>query len=111
MNLLYVDSYSEPMTFTLYTTDYEACMQRGCRDDVIRSAFAIEVKSARSTDATLCIQYNDSIVFDCITSTAQKPIIFPRPKIIIPKELTNETNMKDGKDVESKPTTQTYTSE
>ncbi len=69
LNLLYVDSYSEPMTFTLYTTDYEACMQEGCRDDVIRTAFAIEVQSARSTDATLCIQYNDSIVFDCITST------------------------------------------
>ena len=100
MNLLYVDSYSEPMTFTLYTTDYEACMGEGCRDDVIRSAFAIEVKSARSTDTTLCIQYNDSIVFDCITSTAQKPIMFPRPKVTIPKALINEPEKKDLKEGE-----------
>ena len=41
LNLLYVDSYSEPMKFTLYTTDYEASVGKGCRDDVIRSAFAI----------------------------------------------------------------------
>ena len=103
LNLLYVDSYSEPMTFTLYTTDYEACMGEGCRDDVIRSAFAIEVKSARSTDTTLCIQYNDSIVFDCITSTAQKPIMFPRPKVTIPKALINEPEKKDLKEGEEQP--------
>ena len=98
LNLLSVDSYSEPMTFTLYTTNYEACMQEGCRDDVIHKAYAIECKSARSTDVTLVIQYNDSIVFDCVTSTKQKPIMFPRPHIVIPKELKNETEKKDGQE-------------
>ena len=86
LNILFIDSYSEPMTFTLYTTDYEACMMEGCRDDVIHKAFALEVKSARSTDVTLCIQYNDSIVFDCITSTKQKPIMFPMTRAKLDKE-------------------------
>jgi len=69
LNILFVDSYSEPMTFKLYTTDYEACMMEGSRDDVIHKAFAFEVKSGRGCDVTYCIQYNDSIILDCITST------------------------------------------
>lgn len=69
LNILYVDSYSEPMVFEHYTTDYEACMMEGCRDDVIHKAYAFEVKSGRGCDVTLAVQYNDSIIFDCVTST------------------------------------------
>ena len=49
------------------------------------------------------MQYNDSIIFDCITSTAQKPIMFPRPKVTIPKELINEPEKKDLKEGEEQP--------
>jgi hypothetical protein len=65
------------MTFTLYTTEYEACMSEGSRDDVMHKSFVIQVNSSRGVDVTLCNQYNDSIIFDCITSTRQKPIMFP----------------------------------
>jgi hypothetical protein len=80
LNILHVESFAEPMTFTLYTTNYEACMMEGARDDVMHKVFAFEVQSSRGVDVTLCNQYNDSIVFDCITSTRQKPIIFPLGK-------------------------------
>jgi hypothetical protein len=43
------------------------------------------------------MQYNDSIIFDCITSTEQRPIMFPRPKVKIPKELKNKPEKKDLK--------------
>lgn len=80
LNILHVESFAEPMTFTLFTTNYEACMMEGARDDVMHKVFAFEVQSSRGVDVTLCNQYNDSIVFDCITSTRQKPIIFPLGK-------------------------------
>lgn len=55
LNILYVDSYAEPMSFKLFTADYEACMEEGSRDDIIHKAFALRVKSARGEDVTLCI--------------------------------------------------------
>jgi hypothetical protein len=77
LNILYVESFAEPMTFTLYTTNFEANLAEGCRDDVMHKSFAFSVQSTRGVDVTLCNQYNDSIIFDCITSTRQKPISFP----------------------------------
>jgi hypothetical protein len=55
------------------------------------------VKSGRGVDVTLCLQYNDSIIFDCITSTKQKPISFPVTK----QELDEEKyeDLKACKDV------------
>ena len=41
LNVLSVDSYSNPMQFKLYTTKYEACMDEGMSDDVIQKALAI----------------------------------------------------------------------
>jgi len=35
LNVLSIDSYSQPMKFELYTTDYEACMNEGMSDDSI----------------------------------------------------------------------------
>ncbi len=35
LNVLSIDSYSSPMKFELYTTDYEACMDEGMSDDLI----------------------------------------------------------------------------
>lgn len=36
--------------------------------------------SARGVDVALCLQYNDRIVFDCVTSTRQNPICLPIEK-------------------------------
>ena len=36
--------------------------------------------SARGLDVTFVAQYNDRIIYDCITSVVQKPIRFPLPK-------------------------------
>jgi len=77
VNLLQVDAYAQPVRFELYTTEYEACMEEGCRDDFLHSAFAIKVNSARGVDVALAVQYNDGVVFDCITSTAQLPMMVP----------------------------------
>jgi len=77
VNLLQVDAYAQPVRFKLYTTEYEACMEEGCRDDVIHSAFVIKVNSMRGVDVALAVQYNDGVVFDCITSTKQLPIMVP----------------------------------
>lgn len=35
MNVLSIDSYSNPMKFELYTTNFEACMEEGMSDDSI----------------------------------------------------------------------------
>ena len=35
LNVLSIDSYSSPMRFELYTTEYEACMDEGMSDDSI----------------------------------------------------------------------------
>lgn len=86
LNLLVVESYAEPMTFTLYTTEYEACMTEGSRDDVMHKSFVIQVNSSRGVDVTLCNQYNDCIIFDCITSTKQAAIKFPFNKKVNTEE-------------------------
>lgn len=65
------------MVFQLYQTTYEACMTGGCRDDIIQRAFAIRVQSMRGQDVALAIQYNDAVIFDCITSTVQNPMKMP----------------------------------
>jgi hypothetical protein len=52
-------------------------MLGGSRDDNIYKSYAIQVNSSRGVDVTLVNQYNDAIIFDCITSTKQKPIKFP----------------------------------
>lgn len=69
LNILHVDVFASPMTFTHWRTEYEACMQGGTRDDVIRKSFVLQVQSSRGNDVTLVNQYNDSIIFDCITAT------------------------------------------
>ena len=54
-------------------------MEGGVRDDCIYKSFITSVTSARGLDVSFVCQYNDSIIFDCITSTKQKPIRFPMP--------------------------------
>lgn len=77
LNILSMDTYSSPQQFKLFTTTYEACMQEGCRSDVCHLAYCIKVITSRGVDVALCMQFNDSIVFDCITSTSQEPIQVP----------------------------------
>ena len=84
LNVLSIDSYSSPMKFELYTTSYEACMNEGMNDDSIQSCIAMQVTSVRGLDVTFVAQYNDRIIFDCITSTKQLPMRFPLPAT--PKE-------------------------
>lgn len=79
LNVLSIDSYSSPMKFELFVTNYEACMQEGMSDDSIQNCIAMQVASSRGLDVTLCAQYNDRIIFDCVTSTVQQPIRFPMP--------------------------------
>ena len=79
LNVLSVDSYSNPMQFKLYTTKYEACMDEGMSDDVIQKALAIQLTSERGLDVAFVAQYNDRIIFDCVTSTKQLPLRFPTP--------------------------------
>ena len=54
-------------------------MEGGIRDDVIFKAFITQLRSVRGIDVSFVCQYNDSIIFDCITSTKQLPIRFPMP--------------------------------
>ena len=61
------------------TTKYEAGMDGGIRDDCIYKAIVTQVTSARGIDVAFACQYNDAIIFDCITSTKQHPIRFPLP--------------------------------
>jgi len=79
LNVLSVDSYSTPMKFELFTTTYEACMDEGMNDDSINKCIAMAVTSARGLDVSFIAQYNDRIIFDCITSTKQLPVRFPLP--------------------------------
>jgi len=77
LNVLSIDSYSQPMKFELFTTDYEACMDEGMSDDTIQKCVATQVTSVRGLDVAFVAQYNDRVIFDCITSTKQPPIRFP----------------------------------
>ena len=43
-------------------------MNSGIVDDYIFSAFVTQVTSSRGLDVTFIVQYNDAVVFDCITS-------------------------------------------
>lgn len=54
-------------------------MSGGIRDDCIYNAFVMQVTSVRGLDVSFVCQYNDAIIFDCITSTKQLPIRFPMP--------------------------------
>ena len=54
-------------------------MDGGIRDDCIYNAFVMQVTSVRGLDVSFVCQYNDAIIFDCITSTKQLPIRFPMP--------------------------------
>ena len=77
LNVLHVDPFSQ--NIELLETAYEAEMNGGIRDDVIYKAFVTQVTSIRGLDVSFICQYNDSIIFDCITSTKQLPIRFPMP--------------------------------
>lgn len=79
LNVLSIDSYSSPMKFELFTTTYEACMDEGMADDAIQRCVAMQMTSARGLDVTFVAQYNDRIIYDCITSLYQAPIRFPLP--------------------------------
>ena len=54
-------------------------MDEGMSDDVIQKALAIQVNSERGLDVAFVAQYNDRIIFDCVTSTKQLPLRFPTP--------------------------------
>lgn len=69
LNVLSIDSYSKPMRFELFTTNYEACMDEGMSDDCIKNCIALCVTSARGLDVAFVAQYNDRVVYDCVTST------------------------------------------
>ena len=79
LNILSIDSYSSPMKFELYTTHYEACMEEGMSDDSIQKCIVTQVTSARGLDVAFVAQYNDRVIYDCITSTKQLPVRFPLP--------------------------------
>ena len=63
-------------------------MSGGIRDDCIYNAFVMQVTSVRGLDVSFVCQYNDAIIFDCITSTKQLPIRFPMP-------LSNKTEDRE----------------
>ena len=63
-------------------------MNGGIRDDCIYNAFVMQVTSVRGLDVSFVCQYNDAIIFDCITSTKQLPIRFPMP-------LSNKTEDRE----------------
>ena len=79
LNILHVDPFASPMKFELWTTTYEAGMDGGIRDDCIYNCFVMQVTSVRGLDVSFVCQYNDAIIFDCITSTKQLPVRFPLP--------------------------------
>ena len=92
LNVLSIDSYSKTMKFELFTTDYDAQMNEGMSDDSIQSCVAISVTSVRGLDVALVAQYNDRIVFDCVTSTKQLPVRLPLPQNAKELELWKETD-------------------
>jgi hypothetical protein len=67
LNVLNVDPFGK--RFELFETSYEAEMKGGIRDDIIFKSFVTQVTSVRGLDVSFICQYNDSIIFDCITST------------------------------------------
>ena len=77
LNVLDIDPFSQKVQ--LLESPYEAEMRGGIRDDMIFKAYVLQVTSARGLDVAFICQYNDSIIFDCITSTKQLPIRFPMP--------------------------------
>ena len=79
LNVLQVDPFASPQRFELLETVYEAEMKGGIRDDCIYNAFVMQVTSVRGLDVSFVCQYNDAIIFDCITSTKQLPLRFPMP--------------------------------
>ena len=79
LNVLSIDTYATPMRFELYTTTYEASMEEGMNDDQFQSCIAMQVTSSRGLDVALVAQYNDRIIYDCVTSTVQQPVRFPLP--------------------------------
>ena len=52
LNILHVDPYASPMKFELWTTEYEAEMSGGIRDDCIYNAFVMQVTSVRGLDVS-----------------------------------------------------------
>ena len=55
VNILKIDPYAEPMSVTLFTTKYEACMMEGTRDDFMHKSFVFACSSLRgNTDVALC---------------------------------------------------------
>lgn len=60
----------------------------------------MEVTSARGLDVTFIAQYNDRIIFDCVTSTKQLPLRFPLPATAIEEKTWRETDpdFKKGSD-------------
>jgi len=55
VNVLSIDTYSNPQTFEHYKTTYEACMNEGSRPDTVFESFVLKTISKRGVDATLCI--------------------------------------------------------
>lgn len=78
------------MRFELNTTHYEACMEEGMSDDSIQNCFAMQVTSSRGLDVAFIAQYNDRIIYDCVTSTVQLPIRFPLPATKAEQDLAEE---------------------
>jgi hypothetical protein len=78
INVMEIDPYSSPMKFTIHTSPYEACMGGGVRNDLIIRSFVINAISDRGYDIVLACQYNDCVIFDCVTSTRQEPIKVPQ---------------------------------
>ena len=66
LNVLSIDPFTQKVE--LFETSYEADMNSGVVDDYIFSAFITQVTSSRGLDVTFIVQYNDAVVFDCITS-------------------------------------------
>ena len=79
LSVLQIDPFSQKVE--LLETGYEAKMDGGIIDDYIYSAHIAQVSSYRGLDVTFIIQYNDAIIFDCITALNQKPMRFPMPTV------------------------------
>mmetsp|Transcript_1797 Transcript_1797/g.2560 ORF Transcript_1797/g.2560 Transcript_1797/m.2560 type:complete len:105 (+) Transcript_1797:2655-2969(+) len=92
LNVLSIDSYTSPMRFELFVTSYEACMDEGMSDDSIQKCVAMQMTSQRGLDVTFVAQYNDRIIFDCVTSTKQMPLRCPLPLNAKVEEKWRETD-------------------
>lgn len=89
IKLLEIDPYSNPITYKSYDSVYNAYMcdrknegdnsedeepEGGVRDDVTLGTFSVQITSRRGCDQAFVSQYNDCIIFDCITHDVQRPI-------------------------------------